>query len=288
MASAGSKEKLSSLPWLTDKETIIQQLSALLKQSVAPFTATRVAIAFSGGIDSTLLAHLFAQKSPRYVLYAVGLEGASDLKQAEFVARRMNFPLKKKVMSGAEAQQALARAVNILRKAGLVCTPVDVAIAAPLLAVLAMAQADRITTVLYGLGADSLFAGFERHTKYKRDFQREHIQQQLLRSLSHLEAIENVRDQALAKEFRRTLHAPFIHPSLVAYAMRIDPVLKVNQTEKKIILREAAIALGIPRDSAFQKKIAIQYGSGFSKLMQQCAKDRGYATSQKYLASLSG
>ena len=91
--------------------------------------------------------------------------------------------------------------------------------------------------------------------------------------LTHIEQRDIARDQAIAKEFNIALTTPFLDESLVAYAMRIDPKLKVQGTERKLILRDLAVQCGVPYEFAFRKKVAAQYGSGFDKVIESLSRE---------------
>ncbi len=82
------------------------------------------------------------------------------------------------------------------------------------------------------------------------------------------------------------VHAPFVNNELIKYAMRIDPLLKVNEREKKIILRETAVHLGIPKNIAFNKKTVAQYGIGFTEFIKEQAKKQGFEGNKEFLNSL--
>ena len=64
---------------IKDKELIIPRLSELLINSVKKRTKGKVGIAFSGGVDSTLLAFICSKLNVEFKLYNVGYEGAEDL-----------------------------------------------------------------------------------------------------------------------------------------------------------------------------------------------------------------
>jgi len=282
------QQELKKKPFLTNKAKIIEKLSSLLNDSIQPYIKKeRVGIAFSGGIDSTLLAYLYSTHSRNFMLYAVGLEGGSkDLPRAAMVAAKMKFPLKIKIITKSEAILILEDVMAALKEAGLNPTPMDVGIASVIYSVMLMAQKDNIKEILYGICMDEPFAGYDHHTSRKENYQKEYIQEQLWNSLNNLESNELSRDQAIAKFANMKLRAPFMNEDLVSYAMQIDPSLKVSKTEKKIILREAACRLGIPKDIANHKKTAAQYGSGFNELIKELAKENKYPKSIDYLSSL--
>ena len=281
------QQELNGKPFLTNTQKIIPRLAEFLTASVrASITKEKQAIAFSGGVDSTLLAHLYKQHSKNYMLYAVGLPKSKDLEQAALVAAKMGFPLKLRIIKHNEAFDILTDVATAFKQADISRNPMDVAIASVIYAVLLMAQKDGIKNVLYGMGADSLFAGFDHHTNYKKEFSQETIQKNLWESLHHVEDIEIPRDQCIAQFANMRLIAPFLNKDLVTYAMHIDPLLKVNEQEKKIILRQTAVHLGIPKEIASNKKTAAQYGTGFTEFIKEQTKEQGYERSEEFLNGL--
>ena len=72
-------KKLKTNNILTDKPEIIKHLSTLLTNAVETRKANKIAIGFSGGIDSTLIAFLAEKLNLPFTLYSVGLENSPDL-----------------------------------------------------------------------------------------------------------------------------------------------------------------------------------------------------------------
>lgn len=281
------QQELQGKHFLTKSKEIIPELAKLLAASVhASITKEKQALAFSGGVDSTLVAHLYKQHSKNYMLYAVGLPKSKDLEQAALVAAKMGFPLKLRIIKHNEAFDIITDVATAFAQANIARNPMDVAIASVIYAVMLMAQKDGIKSVLYGMGADSLFAGFDHHTNYKKTFTRETIQKNLWESLHHVETVEIPRDQCITHFANMHLSAPFLNHDLIKYAMQIDPLLKVNEKEKKIILRQTAVHLGIPKDIAAHKKTAAQYGTGFTEFIKEQAKEQGYERSEDFLNEL--
>ena len=75
------EKELKNKPLLTDKEEIIQKLSNLLLQAVEKRTNyKKIGIAFSGGIDSTLLAFLCIKLNKKFTLYNNLLWGLQQIR----------------------------------------------------------------------------------------------------------------------------------------------------------------------------------------------------------------
>lgn len=268
------RPQLEQKPFLTNKEEIIEQLKVLLKKAIT--SKETVGIAFSGGLDSSLVALL----SPNCQLYTIGLENSSDIEWSIQVAHQVQKPIKTKIITLPEAERIIKNVVHILNSTDVT----HVGIGCVVYAVLEMAKQDGIKTVLGGLGAEEIFGGYKRHIEYGKSL--DNIHNHLWEGLYGMEKRDFARDLPLAKHFGIELVAPFLHEELVAYAMQIHPSLKINNERRKIILQETAFALGLPREVAFRKKMAAQYSSKFDRAMEKLAKRHGFSLKKEYLQSL--
>ena len=94
------------------------------------------------------------------------------------------------------------------------------------------------------------------------------------------------RDFAVSNSLKVNILCPYLDKDLVKYAMQIDSSLKISEQEKKIILRETAVYLGLKKEFAFRKKLAAQYGSGFHKAIDKLSRKNGFKFKKDYLNSL--
>ena len=95
-----------------------------------------------------------------------------------------------------------------------------------------------------------------------------------------------VREFKIAKHFQTISLVPFLDEDLIKYAMTIPVEFKISSEEKKIILRKAAINLGLKEEFALRPKRAAQYGSRTDKAIANLAKKRGFQYKKDYLESL--
>ena len=272
----------SVVPELTEgKEKIKEELLTLLRASISRRIpqGEKFGVLFSGGLDSTLIAYLCKDLDADFVCYTVaveepGMKEAEDLVYAKSIAADLGLPLKIKKIGVDEVETYLKAVVPLIDDTD----SVKISVAVPLYAACEMAKETGIKTVLYGLGAEELFAGYERHKQVKKD----DLNKECLAGLLGMHERDLYRDYMVAKAHGISLRAPFLAPDLVAYALRIPAAYKLAGDRDKAILREIARDLGLTK-VAGRKKRAVQYGSNVVKAIEKLARRNGYRYTRDYL-----
>lgn len=248
---------------------IVDKLSALLVDAVDNRVDQKVAIAFSGGVDSSLLAFLCERLDREFTLYTIGFADSKDVLAAQTIADALDWPLKIKIIEMEDVETLVKKIIAITGKRD----PVSVGVGCVIYSVLGMMEEDVLLT---GLGSEELFAGYERH---KGD-----VQAACWDGLLHIWERDLTRDISLAEHFGKEIRLPFMDKELIRYAMTIDPALKIGE-QRKQILREAAVNLGLQKEFAMRKKYAAQYGSKFDYALEKLAKKKGLGK-REYLETL--
>ncbi len=229
-------------------------------------------VAFSGGVDSALIAHL-----ARLPCVAVGLRGSHDAMWAEKAARMMGLDLEVVTPTVDEVAEVLARVVRVIPDPE---NPVEASIATTLFFVAAWAAEHGHTRILAGQGADELFGGYARYltssdlaAELERDYA-DHGRQR-------------ARDQAVAALHDTYFSMPYLDLQVVRAARAIPAAERVRGGLRKRPLRAVA-QRHIPAEIARAEKKAMQYGSGIWRTIQQLARTNGYKKSvQGYLTEIS-
>ncbi len=261
-----------------NKEEAVIKIIELLTKAVDKVEG-RFGIAFSGGVDSSLIALICSRLKKDFVLYTSGLEDCQDIRNAIEVASKMNWDLRINSFTREEAADVIKKVHALMPEGDFL----KVGIACPLYGALELAKKDEIKTVLTGLGADSIFAGFDRYKKLKSD---EAVIKECEKSVGNLESNDISRDLAVAKNFGIELIFPFIDKEFLNYSMQIHPSLKINSKMNKVVLREAAVKLGLLEEFAFRKKTAAQYGSKFDRTILKLAWSKGFDKKNDYIRNL--
>ncbi len=281
----GQLRECAPAEYRTKEEAVAAVREALVAAVTSRLPQKCFGIFFSAGVDSALMALLAKQARAVFVCYTVGFheEGMgfpADVLAAGAFAPREQLVLRTRIFSLAEVEALVHRAVEILKPAGLF-DAVSVSVAAVVLAALSLARADQLMEFFSGLGAEEIFAGYHRHRKAAD------VQAECWRGLGAMWSRDLVRDAAVARAYGITMHTPYLDESLIAAAMAVPSKWKIDSQHKKIILREAAEELGVPKEIAWRRKIAAQYGSGFDKALGKLARKHGFRTKGEYLEALA-
>lgn len=263
------------------RKRISQPSEQRLKQAISDAIRSRLpskrfGIFFSGGVDSTFIAFLCKQMKADFICYSVGLQGSKDLKSAQKAAKELGFDLKIAELSPEELEELMRKVVKILK----VPDVIKVGVASVVWAAAELAKKDGITDFFGGLGTEEIFAGYERHANAKD------VNEECWSGLKAMWQRDLTRDVAIANALKISILTPFLDENVILEAMAFEGSRKINAEQKKIILREIAESSGLPKEFAWRKKLAAQYGSKIDNVMEKLAKKRGFSFKKDYLQSL--
>ncbi|TYT62219.1 asparagine synthase C-terminal domain-containing protein [Natrialba swarupiae] len=266
----------------SDRDVALEELETAIRSATDDVRSADldVAVAFSGGVDSALVAELL--DAP---LYVVGFPDSHDVEAARTAATAMGRELTVVELEPADLERAVP---EIVRATGRT-NAMDVQIALPLYLVAERVAADGFDALAVGQGADELFGGYEKVVRLDhrvdaattRGAVREQIRSlpdQLPRDVLTIEAagLEPV--------------APLLHDAVVAAALRLPDDLLADEETRKRGFRQVASQY-LPEDVATRDKKAVQYGSLVARELDRLARQAGYKRRMddhvsKYIASL--
>jgi asparagine synthase (glutamine-hydrolysing) len=233
-------------------------------------------LAFSGGIDSTLLARYMKLVGSHPRLTCVGAVDSPDLAAAETAADALDLPLSIKTFTDSDLNDHLNAILRSVEEAD----PMKVGVAAPLYFVALEAATKPCRAVFSGNGSDELFGGY---AKYAEEYQKhgESVRETMFRDVTRSHEVNLERDWKICSDIGLELRLPYADPELTWFALCLPLKHKLPATgrePRKIILRHLAKRLGLPSLVAEKPKKAAQYSSGTGKMIERLAKKRGKTT----------
>ncbi len=222
-------------------------------------------IAFSGGLDSSLLAAL----CPEANLYSVGMAGSHDILQTGKAAQLLGLEdrLHLHELTMDEVEYAVPDVIKAIESAD----PMKVSIALPLFLASKDARGEGIRVMLSGQGADELFAGYRRYESMSQI----ELESALQCDLENIAENNLERDDAVTMANSVELRVPYLDRQVVELALRIAPELKLHNGVRKYILRLAAGRL-LPGELVWKEKRAAQYSTGIHSALEKIARKNGY------------
>uniref|UniRef100_A0A7C2NH28 Asparagine synthetase B n=1 Tax=Archaeoglobus fulgidus TaxID=2234 RepID=A0A7C2NH28_ARCFL len=215
-------------------------------------------VAFSGGLDSSLLASL----------YDLPLVSVTASKTEEEWLREAARMLGREIEILRVGEDEVRNAVQAVIKAIETDDFLQLSIAVPVYLTMQFAKTLGFTEIVFGQGADELFGGYKRY----ENLDRYELEDALIKDLKSIGESNLVRDNKLAYKSEIKLVTPYLSWDVIDAALKIPPEYKVRRENGKIvrkyILRKMAEKF-LPEGIAWREKKAIQYSTGIAKILKK-------------------
>ena len=218
-------------------------------------------VAFSGGVDSSLLAGL----------YDLPLVTVTASKEEKEWVKECAGKLGREIEIYEFDESVVKEVLPDVTKAIEMQDKLQVSIAVPIYLCMRFAKSLGFSEIVFGQGADELFGGYKRY----EDMDYRELEFELRKDLMEIGEKNLVRDNKIAYANEIKLHTPYLQWDLIRVALSIPVELKVKRNGdvvRKFILREVAKEV-IPREIAYRDKKAIQYSTKTAKMLRKVLKD---------------
>lgn len=243
-----------------------------------------VAVAFSGGLDSSLIAFLAGKCGANVRLIHVSLKGYPETEEAKKAAEKLNLPIEICLFDEEDVAKVAPKVVELIEDPSAVKTAIGI----PFFWTAEKASEAGFKVLLAGQGADELFGGYQRYvSEYLSDGEGK-VRKTMFADVANLHESNIERDVKICGFHGVELRLPFASYKIAEFALSLPVELKIGNnpdTLRKLVLRQVALNLGLPRSIAEKPKKAVQYATGINSALKKIAKKRE-TTVADYISNL--
>lgn len=257
-----------------------QALRHALEEAVSKRLATtrEIGACLSGGLDSSLVAAIAAQKlrrhNKRLHTYSIGMEGSPDLEHARMVAKHIGSIHHERIVTPEECLAIIPEVVKAIETFDI--TTVRASVGNYLVGRLVVTETPDVKVVLNGDGADEVLGGYLYMRAAPDDVAFEAETDRLLREIHRYDVLRSERSMAAHGLESRS---PFLDRQFVTVARGLptDALRPSAKMMEKTILRTAFAESGLlPEKVLWRRKEAFSDGiSRAEKSWFQMASEEG-------------
>lgn len=219
---------------------------------------TDAGVAFSGGVDSSLVALAAKESGIESTLLTVGFSDSRDVRFAGHIAQMMNLRHCTKIIDTDDVVEQSARVDSLVGKCSLSWRENCIAFAL----VAQLGESLEINQIVTANGIDELFCGYNayRTIEQKEEPILEMMHEKLDNETKMMRAVNK-----MTAEYGVTIIQPLLADDFVEYAIKIPLEHKITGADdllRKHLVRSTAERVGVPSKSAYSRKKALQYGTG--------------------------
>jgi asparagine synthase (glutamine-hydrolysing) len=263
-----------------------KKLQVLLEESIQRriHGVEAVAVAFSGGLDSSLVAYLASKLGVKVNLLHVSMENQAETEEAIEASNDLNLPLQVHLFKDSDVEKTLPEAVALIEEAD----PIKASVGLSFYWAAEEAAEAGFKVMLAGQGADELFGGYQRYvTEYCKDGG-EAVRKTMFNDVVRIHESNLERDLKITSFHDVELRLPFASFELAEFALSLPLECKMEQkpdTLRKLVLRKVALNVGMPASVVDKPKKAVQYSTGINNAIKRVAKKQDKTVNQ-YISEL--
>jgi asparagine synthase (glutamine-hydrolysing) len=229
-----------------------------------------IAVAFSGGLDSGLVAAIAKDYARSVTLYTSGKDQSYDVVMAREMSEQLGLPWLHIPITEDNIEARLREMISITATS----SPLTLSFELPLFFVCRTVH-ERL--VLGGQGSDEMFAGYSKYIGLSED----ELNRARKSDIGKLITSTIPHETKVADHFGKKILYPYLDPlvTMEVSAMDLKDLMPKDADNRKLLLKQVAKNLGYPF-IAEKKKKAAQYGSGTMDLVRDVAKQKGMTYSE--------
>ena len=242
-----------------------QQLLDNIKSSISETVNTKkIGIAYSGGVDSTLISKICHDMDYDVTLLTIGFPESHDILFAKEVNEHLKYP-HHVLEIDSETFPSIASKINqTIKTEDLSWNENSIAF----YYVSKLASSLGLDAVITANGIDELFCGYNAYREVFSGGESQINEVMLAKLDNELKMMKAVN--LVASEFGVTMFQPLLSAKFIEYAKTVPVSEKIHGSEdlyRKHIVRKLASEINVPEISCTKRKKALQYGSRIHKAL---------------------
>ena len=229
----------------------------------------RIGVAFSGGVDSTLIAKILKDIGYNVHLLTIGFHDSHDVNFALEVNQILNYQHNILEIDPIRFKEISSKINQTIKTDNLSWNENSIAF----YYVSKLAQEHGLKTVVTANGVDELFCGYNSYREAISIGEKEVIE--MMNSKLENEKQMMIAVNNVCSEFGVKIIQPLLSPSFIEFAKKIPISEKIHNSDdlkRKHVIRSLAIDCNVPEISAQKQKKALQYGSQIHKALLKSRK----------------
>ena len=222
----------------------------------------KIGIAFSGGVDITLVSNICTDMGYDVILLTIGFSQSHDIEFSKEVNQFLNYSHHILEIDPDTFPKITTDIHKVINTDNLSWNENFIAF----YYVSKLAKSLNLDTVITGNGIDELFCGYNAYREAFTGGETKINQVMELKLDNELKMMKAVN--VIASEFDVKILQPLLSPKFIEYAKTVpisEKILSSDDLYRKHIIRKLAIEVGVPELSCNKRKKALQYGSKIHK-----------------------
>ena len=238
---------------------LLDEINTAIKNTVLE---NSVGVAFSGGVDSTLIAKLLHDAGYNIHLLTIGFHDSHDINFAKEVNEILKFKHDVLEIEPESFKNISEKIHDVIKTDNLSWNENSIAF----YYVSKLAKSLDISTVVTANGIDELFCGYNAYREAVGigvDEVMNVMNNKLDNEKKMMIAVNNVTSSLGVKILQ-----PLLNENFITYAKTIpisEKIIDSDDLQRKHVIRKLAVSCGVPKISAYKQKKALQYGSKIHK-----------------------
>jgi len=246
-------------------DEINKKLLENIKNSISETVKEKkIGIAFSGGVDSTLISKICSDMDYDITLLTIGFAESHDILFAKEVNEQLNYPHHILEINSETFPAISLKIQQTIKTENLSWNENCIAF----YYVSELAKSLDLDTVITANGIDELFCGYNAYREAISEGESKIHEVMISKLDNELKMMKAVN--LIASEFDVKIIQPLLSSNFIEYAKTIPLSEKIHDSEdlyRKHIIRKLASQINVPEISCTKRKKALQYGSKIHKAL---------------------